>query len=46
MAVSARPQDKPDMANKIAGFPSSYFNKINKQSSFLEDRLTPLEHSP
>src|SRR5437763_684683 len=40
MAVSAHSQDKPDVVDKITGFPSSFFNKINKQSASLEDRLT------
>jgi hypothetical protein len=40
MAMSARSQDKPDVVDKIAGFPSSFFNKVNKQSASLEDRLT------
>jgi len=40
IAVSAHSQDKPDVVDKIAGFPSSFFNKINKQSGSLEDRLT------
>jgi len=40
MAVNARSQDKPDMVDKLTGFPTSFFNKINKQSASLEDRLT------
>lgn len=40
MAVSAHSQDNPDVVDKIAGFPSSFFNKINKQSASIEDRLT------
>jgi len=40
MCVSVRSQDHPDVVDKIAGFPSSFFNKINKQSASLEDRLT------
>jgi len=40
MAINAHSQDKPDAVDKIANFPSSFFNKINKQSASLEDRLT------
>ena len=42
MAVSARSQDKPDVVDKIAGFPSSLFNKINvsiKSNFFKKTKL-------
>jgi hypothetical protein len=39
LAVCARSQDNPGMADKIAGFPAAFFNKINKRTTSLEDRL-------
>jgi hypothetical protein len=41
LTVSAWSQDNPDVVDKITNFPSSFFNKVNKKTASVEDKLTP-----
>ena len=39
-SVTARSQDNPEPLDKVLNFPNSFFNKVNQNTTKLEERLT------